>query len=54
MEIKESLPKKFFEKERPQKDLLKHIIPFKFTNDENVRKGKYKDKVLITLAKGEK
>lgn len=47
------LPKNFFEKERQlaPKDSLKEIIPFKFSNNEDIKKGKYKDKILVTTEK---
>ncbi len=53
METKKELPKSFFEKVRPvaPRDSLKNIIPFKFTNDEKVKKGNYKNQKIIKLAK---
>ena len=51
MEIINKLSKSFFEKERPiaSNDSLKNVIPFIFTNNEEVKKGKYKDKKIISL-----
>lgn len=55
MKIKK-IPKSFFEKSRPeaQNKSLKDIVPFKFSNDKEVKKGKYKNKIIITTnTKGE-
>ena len=45
------LSKSFFEKERPvaPKNSLKDVIPFRFSNDEKVKKGDYKNKKIIKL-----
>ncbi len=53
METQVKLPKSFFEKVRPEapKDSLKSVLPFKFTNDKEVKKGKYKNKTIIKLVK---
>lgn len=53
MEISKGLPKSFFEKPRTiaSKDSLKDIIPFVFTDDEKVRKGKYKKQTIINLTR---
>ena len=52
METIKKLPISFFEKSRPNapKDSLKDVIPFKFSNND-VKKGKYKNKVVITSPK---
>ena len=53
MELKGTLPKSFFEKERPlaPKDSLKDIIPFKFSNEKDIKNGMYKNQKIIKLAK---
>ena len=49
------LSKSFFEKERPiaPKNSLKDVIPFRFSNDEKVKKGDYKNKKIIKLTSKE-
>lgn len=53
MEKKIKLPKKFFEKARPvaSNDSLNDVLPFKFTNDDEVKQGKRKNKKIINLVK---
>ena len=53
MEKNKKLSKSFFEKERPiaSKNSLKDIIPFQFSNNNEVKKGIYKNEKIIKLSK---
>lgn len=53
MELSKKLPTNFFEKSRPNapKNSLKKVTPFKWSNEQDILKGKYKDKKIITLSK---
>ena len=53
MEESKKLPKSFFEKSRPNapKKSLKKIIPFKWSNENEILKGINKNKKIINLIK---